>query len=53
MPGPTSQERNWAIGAHAGSLVAAWVAMGFLAPLIIMLVKGSDSAYIRGTRWSP
>lgn len=47
MPGPTSEERNWAMGAHAGSLIAAWFAMGFLAPFIIMVVKGKDSAYIR------
>ena len=30
-----------------GVFVAAWIAMGFLAPLIIMLVKGNDSAYVR------
>ncbi len=44
---PTSEERNWALAAHVGTFVAAWFAMGFLAPLIIMLVKGSDSAYVR------
>ena len=47
MPGPTSEERNWAMAAHAGSLIAAWFAMGFICPLIIMLVKGKESAYIR------
>ncbi len=44
---PTSEERNWALAAHVGVFVAIWVAMGFLAPLIIMLVKGNDSAYVR------
>lgn len=44
---PTSEERNWALAAHVGSLVAAWFAMGFLAPLIIMLVKGNESAFVR------
>ena len=44
---PTSEEKNWALAAHVGTLVAAWFAMGFLAPLIIMLVKGNDSAFVR------
>lgn len=44
---PTTEERNWALAAHVGSLVAAWFAMGFLAPLIIMLVKGNESAFVR------
>jgi hypothetical protein len=44
---PSSEERNWALAAHVGTFVAAWFAMGFLAPLIIMLVKGNDSAFVR------
>lgn len=44
---PTSEERNWALAAHIGTLVAAWVAMGFLCPLIIMLTKGNESAFVR------
>jgi uncharacterized Tic20 family protein len=44
---PTSEERNWALAAHVGTFVAAWFAMGFIAPLIIMLVKGTDSAFVR------
>ncbi len=49
VPGgqPTDEERNWAIAAHAGSFVAAYVALGFLAPLLVLLVKGKDSPYIR------
>ncbi|MGH3370119.1 MAG: DUF4870 domain-containing protein [Nocardioidaceae bacterium] len=46
-PGPTSEERNWALVAHVGTLVAAWFAMGFLCPLVIMLVKGGDSPFVR------
>ena len=45
--GPTQEERNWALASHVGTFVAAWFAMGFLAPLIIMLVKGNDSAFVR------
>jgi hypothetical protein len=44
---PTSEERNWALASHVGTFVAAWFAMGFIAPLIVMLVKGNDSPYVR------
>jgi uncharacterized Tic20 family protein len=44
---PSQEERNWALAAHVGTFVAAWLAMGFLAPLIIMLTKGNDSAFVR------
>jgi uncharacterized Tic20 family protein len=44
---PTQEERNWALAAHVGTFVAAWFAMGFLAPLVIMLVKGKDSPFVR------
>ena len=44
---PTSEERNWALAAHVGTFVAAWVAMGFLCPLIVMLTKGKESAFVR------
>lgn len=44
---PTSEERNWALTCHVGALVAAWFAMGFIAPLVVLLVKGKDSAYVR------
>ena len=44
---PSSNDDNtWAMAAHIGALVAAWFAFGFLAPLIVMLVK-SDSPYVR------
>ena len=48
MPaGPTSEERTWALAAHVGTLVAAWFAMGFIAPLVVMLVKGKESPFVR------
>jgi uncharacterized Tic20 family protein len=43
----TQTDRNWASAAHWGTLVAAWLAMGFLAPLIIMLTLGNQSPYVR------
>jgi uncharacterized protein len=42
-----SEERNWALAAHVGSLVAAFVAMAFLAPLLVLLVQGDKSAFVR------
>jgi len=44
---PTKEECNWAMAAHLGSFVAAWFALGLLAPLIVLLAKGNDSAFIR------
>ncbi|GAA1478928.1 DUF4870 domain-containing protein [Nocardioides aestuarii] len=47
QPAPQSADDNtWAMAAHIGALVAAWFAFGFLAPLVVMLVK-ADSPYVR------
>lgn len=43
----TQEERTWALAAHIGSLLAAYVALGFLAPLVVMLVKGDSSPFVR------
>jgi len=45
--GTTSEERTWALASHIGALVAAWFAFGFLAPLLVMLLKGNESAFVR------
>jgi uncharacterized Tic20 family protein len=42
-----AQERNWAVGAHLSGFVAAYVALGFIGPLVVMLTGGSRSAYVR------
>ena len=42
-----SEERTWAIVAHIGVLVAAWLAMGFLCPLIVWLVFRDRSDFVR------
>ena len=44
---PTSEERTWALLAHIGTLVSAWFALGLLAPLITLLVKGGSSPFVR------
>ena len=41
------QERLWAMLAHLLSFVAAYLALGFLAPLVVLLVFGPRSAYVR------
>lgn len=35
------------MGAHVGAFVAAWFALGLIAPLIVMFTKGNDSAFVR------
>lgn len=42
-----SEERTWAIVAHIGVLVAAWLAMGFLCPLIVWLIFRERSDFVR------
>jgi uncharacterized Tic20 family protein len=44
---PSEQERIWAVTAHLGSFLAAYLALGFLCPLIVLLVKGNESGFIR------
>ena len=41
------QERLWAMLAHLLSFVAAYIALGFIAPLVVLLVFGPRSAYVR------
>jgi uncharacterized Tic20 family protein len=50
--GPVAQlspqdERTWAMLSHLGSILAALVAMAFLGPLLVMLVQGPKSAFVR------
>jgi uncharacterized Tic20 family protein len=45
--GAVSQDdRNWAMASHVGSLITAWFAFGFIAPLVVMMAK-SDSPFVR------
>jgi uncharacterized protein len=46
-PLPPDQERLWGMLAHLLSFVAAYLFLGFVAPLIIMLVFGPRSAFVR------
>lgn len=42
-----STERSWAAGAHLSSFAAAYVALGFLGPLVVLLLIGDRSALVR------
>ena len=44
---PSPDELTWGSAAHWSALVAAFVALAFLGPLIVMLTKGNESAYVR------
>ncbi len=46
-PLASSTERNWALAAHVGSFVTAAMALGLFAPLVVLLAKGNESAFIR------
>jgi hypothetical protein len=40
-------ERNWAVGAHLSGFAAAYVALGFLGPLTVLLTVGTSSPMVR------
>lgn len=44
---PSEWEKNWAMIAHMGAFIAAWVALGLLAPLFVLLTKGKESDFVR------
>jgi uncharacterized protein len=43
----TPDERTWGGAAHWSALVSAFVALAFLGPLLVLLVKGNDSPWVR------
>jgi uncharacterized Tic20 family protein len=45
--GLTPDEMTWGGAAHWSAFVASVVALAFLGPLIVMLTKGNESAYVR------
>jgi uncharacterized Tic20 family protein len=46
-PMSPDQERLWGMLAHLLSFVAAYLALGFVAPRVVLLVFGPRSAYVR------
>jgi uncharacterized protein len=45
--GLTPDERTWGGAAHWSALVAALFALSFLGPLLVFLIKGNESPWIR------
>ena len=42
-----ADERTWAGAAHWSALIASLVFLAFLGPLLVLLVKGGDSPFVR------
>lgn len=46
-PGELSSDvRNWALGAHLSAFLGAWLALAFLGPLVVWLVKRDEHPFI-------
>jgi uncharacterized Tic20 family protein len=45
-PAPTADEKTWGMLAHLSALIAALFGFPFLGPLIVMLTKGKESAWV-------
>jgi uncharacterized Tic20 family protein len=45
-PAPTADEKTWGMLAHLSGLVASFVGLPFLGPLIVMLTKGKESRWV-------
>ncbi len=49
-PPPSSlspEERTWGAAAHWSALVGMVVALAFMGPLLVLLLKGGESPYVR------
>ena len=42
-----AEERTWGMLAHVSAIIAAAIALSFLGPLIVMLVQGQKSDFVR------
>jgi len=42
-----AEDRNWSVAAHLGSFVSAWFALGLIAPLLVLVLKGGSSPFVR------
>jgi hypothetical protein len=45
-PAPTADEKTWGMIAHLSGLGTSFFYMPFLGPLLIMLIKGKESAWV-------
>jgi uncharacterized protein len=44
--GLSSEVRNWGLAAHLSAFVGAWVALAFLGPLVVWMIKRDDHPFI-------
>lgn len=44
--GLTSETRNWAMAAHLSAFVGAWVALAFVGPLVVWLIKRDQHPFV-------
>ncbi len=42
-----ADDRNWAVAAHIGSIITAWIALGLIAPVIVLVARGGVSPWVR------
>lgn len=45
---PPDATRNWAVAAHLSAVAGAFLALAFLGPLTVLLIRGSSDPYVRG-----
>ena len=45
-PAPTQDEKTWGMLAHLSAIIASFVGLSFLGPLVVMLTKGKESAWV-------
>ncbi|WP_434389648.1 DUF4870 domain-containing protein [Melittangium boletus] len=45
-PEPTADEKTWGMLAHLSAVIAGFFGLPFLGPLIVLLVKGKESAWV-------
>ena len=43
----SAEDRNWGVAAHASAVVGAWIALGLIGPLVVLVAKGGESPFIR------
>jgi uncharacterized protein len=43
----TPEAKTWAMAAHLSAVVGAWVALGFVGPLVVLLLGAGRSAFAR------
>jgi len=45
--GVSPEERNWAVAAHLSAMVGAWLFLGFVGPLLVLLIGGGRAGFVR------